>query len=55
MEDQVAVLPSKARVGTVSKQLTKIYMRAKRLISRVFSLFIKSQSIFCTLPVRRPY
>ena len=35
--------------------LTKISIRAKRSISRVFSLFIVPSPLFCTLPVQRPY
>ena len=35
--------------------LTKISIRAKRSISRVFSLFIVPSPFFCTLPVQRPY
>ena len=35
--------------------LTKICIRAKRLISRVLSLFIVPSLLFCTLPVQRPY
>ena len=35
--------------------LTKISIRAKRSISRVFSLFFVPSPFFCTLPVQRPY
>ena len=35
--------------------LTKISIRAKRSISRVFFLFIVPSPFFCTLPVQRPY
>ena len=35
--------------------LTKISMRAKRSISRVFSLFIVPSLFSCTLPLQRPY
>ena len=35
--------------------LTKISIRAKRSISRVFSLFIVPSPFSCTLPVQRPY
>ena len=34
--------------------LTKISIRAKRSISRVFSLFIVPSPFSCTLPVQRP-
>ena len=40
---------------TLSYCLTKISLRAKRSISRVFSLFIVPSPFFCTLPVQRPY
>ena len=41
--------------NTVNYCLTKISIRAKRSISRVFSLFIVPSPFFCTLPVQRPY
>ena len=41
--------------NTTSYCLTKISIRAKRSISRVFSLFIVPSPFFCTLPVQRPY
>ena len=47
--------PSVCPVCKLSYCLTKISIRAKRSISRVFSLFIVPSPFFCTLPVQRPY
>ena len=42
-------------ISTDGYCLTKISIRAKRSISRVFSLFFVPSPFFCTLPVQRPY
>ena len=56
-EDKSFVESLKKEISDFVKHycLTKISIRAKRSISRVFSLFSRSQPLFCTLPVQRPY